>query len=70
MSEEYTAGRKVGASDTVRPWRRPLSQNPSVWKRLAAGLLVTAVVLGAGELAVRVWAPDFRSHCGALVTNP
>jgi lysophospholipase L1-like esterase len=35
-----------------------LSQNPSVWKRLAAGLLVTAVVLGAGELAVRVWAPD------------
>jgi lysophospholipase L1-like esterase len=35
-----------------------LSLNPSVWKRLAAGLLVTGLVLGAGELAVRVWAPD------------
>jgi tetratricopeptide (TPR) repeat protein len=29
-----------------------------VWKRLAAGLLVTAAVLGAGELVVRTWAPD------------
>jgi hypothetical protein len=35
-----------------------LSQNPSVWKRLAAGLLVTGLVLGAAELAVRVWVPD------------
>ena len=50
--------RKADGSDTVMAGRRVLFQNIPALKRLAAGLAITALVIGGAELMVRAWVPD------------